>query len=239
MADESVLSMSAGTAARTLTPAQFVRWMGSLKRTLPCCPSSALQMEDSTWAGGVFHDFYSILGIAESASDDDVKRAFATQVLQSHPDKQGPLASDAQRSAASDRTRTLLQAKNVLLDSARRVAYDAKRARRKAAGSSHDQPQPSGEFSSMGAEADMAQVWEVWIHVVIEGFKHKYNTGSAGDGAIHVMCSILPPLGFRMSALIATIMNHSGVIHTLRDQPPPDQELFMAAIEALCKQMWH
>ena len=236
MAEESVLSMSAETAACTLTPAQFVRWVGSLKQTLPCCPSSTLQMEDSTWAGGVLPDFYSVLDIAESASNADIKGAFAMHVLKSHPDKQGPLASDAQRSAASARTRTLLQAKNVLLDSAQRAAYDAERARRKAAGSSRDQPQPSGEFSSTGTEADMAQVWEVWIHVVIEGFKHQYNTGNAGERAVHILCSLLPPL---LGTLIATIMNHSGVIHTLRDLPPQDQELFMAAMEALCKQMWH
>ena len=75
-----MLSMSAETAACTLTPAQFVRWVGSLKQTLPCCPSSTLQMEDSTWAGGVLPDFYSVLDIAESASNADIKGAFAMHV---------------------------------------------------------------------------------------------------------------------------------------------------------------
>lgn len=237
-----ITSMSTESAARTLSPAEFEQWVGSLNR--PCY--IPLQMGDShPWAGAVFPDYYSIMGIAEDASNEEIKASFAKQILKSHPDKQGPLASNEQRSAASARTRVLMQAKNVLLDSTMRATYDAERARHKVAGSSsrpRDYQQPSDE-----ADVDMAHVWEVWINVVIDGFKHQYSTGTSGERTMHVLGTILPPMlgtiidgerGLRLGLTIATVMNRDGIVQVLRDLPPQDQEVFMAAMEAICKKMW-
>lgn len=211
---------------------------------------------NNPWTHGVTHgvafpDYYSILGIAENASNEDIKAAFARQVLESHPDKQGPLASNEQRSAASSLTRALLKAKNVLQDNILRASYDAERARCKTGSStsnSRDHRQPS-EFSSTGEDVDMAQVWEAWINVVIEGFKHRYSTdGDSGERAINVISTLLPPLlgttisgerGLRLGLVIATIMNQGSIMQSLRDLTPQDQELFMHAMEDICKKMWH
>lgn len=72
-------------------------------------------------------DYYSILGVAEDATDDDIKQAYRKLASKHHPDKGGDAEKFKEMQAAYD----------VLSDSKKRAAYDAR-------GSSDD-----SEFMSM------------------------------------------------------------------------------------------
>ncbi|MXR51347.1 DnaJ domain-containing protein [Halovenus sp. WSH3] len=62
-------------------------------------------------------DYYERLGVDRDASESEIKRAFRERIKETHPD-----VSDDD--AASDRTKRLLEAKDVLTDAAERERYD-------------------------------------------------------------------------------------------------------------------
>lgn len=62
-------------------------------------------------------DYYKTLGIAEDASDDDIKKAFRKLAVQHHPDKGGDKAKFQEAN----------EAHQVLSDAKKRQQYDAYR----------------------------------------------------------------------------------------------------------------
>eukprot|EP00798_Chlamydomonas_sp_ICE-L_P003346 gene3346-biopygen21111 len=181
--------------------------------------------------GGEFPDLYNVLEIHEDASDEDILRAFRTQVMMNHPDKLGPLASGDERAAATIRMRVVLQAKNVLLDPASRTKYNEERNARKQG------PQSESDFSAPEeASADMAYVWEIWAKGVIEGFAKQYDVGSQDERLIQVLGTILPPAigGFKLGLVLATSFNTRGISDAVKTLSVEDQQLFFQALEFLC-----
>jgi curved DNA-binding protein CbpA len=67
--------------------------------------------------------YYTVLGVSEKASQEDVKRAWQELLKQVHPDKMGS-APDYWRKAAEDKTKEVNEAYQVLSDSAKRRQYD-------------------------------------------------------------------------------------------------------------------
>ncbi|KAF8557770.1 DnaJ-domain-containing protein [Imleria badia] len=67
---------------------------------------------------------YDVLGITTEASTDDVRKAYKTKALETHPDKLEPTASDRERRAAEGKFRNVCEAFQVLSDPAKRKAYD-------------------------------------------------------------------------------------------------------------------
>jgi len=65
----------------------------------------------------VAEDYYERLGVDRNASESAIKAAFRERIKETHPD-----VSDDE--AASDRTKALIEAKDVLTDSAERERYD-------------------------------------------------------------------------------------------------------------------
>ncbi|KAI9218389.1 DnaJ domain-containing protein [Blastocladiella britannica] len=66
-------------------------------------------------------NFYAVLGIASTADDDDIRRAYRREALLWHPDKhQGPTADDA-----NARFQDISHAYQILADPASRAQYDA------------------------------------------------------------------------------------------------------------------
>ena len=64
-------------------------------------------------------DYYEVLGVPRSASDDDIKKAYRRLALKYHPDK-----NPDDRRAAEERFKELVEAYQVLCDAERRSLYD-------------------------------------------------------------------------------------------------------------------
>ncbi|KAH7880576.1 DnaJ-domain-containing protein [Lentinula edodes] len=74
-----------------------------------------------------FPDYYAILGITQSASQDDVRTAYKKESLRTHPDRLVK-ASPAQKKLATERFQAVADAYYMLSDATRRKEYDSLRA---------------------------------------------------------------------------------------------------------------
>ncbi|MFY9586228.1 MAG: DnaJ domain-containing protein, partial [Actinomycetota bacterium] len=63
-------------------------------------------------------DFYKVLGVAENASTEEIKRAFRTLARKYHPDK------NPGDKAAEERMKEISEASDVLTDPKKRAEYD-------------------------------------------------------------------------------------------------------------------
>jgi molecular chaperone DnaJ len=64
-------------------------------------------------------DYYEVLGVSRTASDDEIKKAYRKLALKLHPDK-----NPEDREAAEERFKELVEAYQVLSDAERRGLYD-------------------------------------------------------------------------------------------------------------------
>lgn len=67
-----------------------------------------------------FQDYYEVLGVPRTASDEDVKRAYRKLALKWHPDR----AKAEQRKAAEEKFKQVAEAYEVLSDPEKRKKYD-------------------------------------------------------------------------------------------------------------------
>ena len=90
------------------------------------------------------HDYYSVLGIKRSASQEEIKRAYRKAVFRYHPDR-NPDDDDA-----AEKFKRVLDAYEVLSDSSRRANYDqvAHAAGSKTEAEEEPDEQESPQFSS-------------------------------------------------------------------------------------------
>src|SRR5262249_38658382 len=63
-------------------------------------------------------DFYDVLGVAKSASADDLKRAYRKLAMQYHPDR------NAGDKGAEQKFKNISEAYDILKDDQKRAAYD-------------------------------------------------------------------------------------------------------------------
>src|SRR6187401_3263272 len=63
-------------------------------------------------------DYYSVLGVAKTAADDDIKKAYRKLAMQYHPDRNGGSRE------AEERFKEITEAYDVLRDPNKRAAYD-------------------------------------------------------------------------------------------------------------------
>lgn len=69
-------------------------------------------------------DFYEILGLSkESASEDDIRRAYKRLALKYHPDKQGQ-KSEEEKKDAENKFKKLAEAYEILSDKKKKQLYD-------------------------------------------------------------------------------------------------------------------
>ena len=85
-------------------------------------------------------DYYEILGIAKSASADEIKRAYRKLAMQYHPDR----ASDADKHSSEAKFKEAAEAYEVLGDDGKRARYD-QFGHAGVAGQSHDYSQTSSD----------------------------------------------------------------------------------------------
>ena len=94
---------------------------------------------------GTSKDFYQILGVAEKASQDEIKKAYRKLAKQHHPD------ANMGNAAAAERFKEIGEAYSVLSDPAKRKQYDQMR-RLGAFGFGRSRGGPAAPSGSAGAE---------------------------------------------------------------------------------------
>ena len=100
-------------------------------------------------------DYYKILGVQDTASPAEIKKAYRKLALQWHPDRYANMGQEA-IAYAEARFKIVARAYEVLSDSERRLAYDARRAPwayppRSSSPRSGDSPNGGGTGSSASA----------------------------------------------------------------------------------------
>lgn len=68
-------------------------------------------------------DYYEVLGISKSASENEIKKAYRKMAMQYHPDKFSQ-ASDSERKEAEDKFKEINEAYQVLSDAGKKEQYD-------------------------------------------------------------------------------------------------------------------
>ena len=131
-----------------------------------------------------FKDYYKVLGVERSASDDDIKKAFRRLARKHHPD-----INKAPEAAA--RMQELNEAHEVLRDKEKRAAYD--RVGRGAQGGQPFQPPPgwdsgfefSGGPGEFGDGADHSAFFEALFGAEItDGIVGSFEITRTGDPSV-------------------------------------------------------
>jgi hypothetical protein len=93
-----------------------------------------------------FPDYYQLLNIPQSASQDDVRQAYKKESLRTHPDRLAN-ASPADKQRATERFQAVADAYYVLSDLKRRKEYDALYAAQSSSNKTNDPTSSSSFFS--------------------------------------------------------------------------------------------
>lgn len=104
-------------------------------------------------------DYYAILGIPKTATEDEVKKAFKKLALKYHPDR-----NPDNKKAAEDKFKAVAEAYEVLQDKQKREIYDKYGEEGLKAGVGAEGPGGAGGFPGGGA-----------------GFSYRYTPGDADD----------------------------------------------------------
>ncbi len=132
-------------------------------------------------------DFYQVLGVSESASQDDIKKAYRRLAKQYHPD------ANPSNPSAADRFKEISEAHSVLSDADKRKQYDQMRRlgafdggpRRSAAG-----PRPAGAPGDVGAEGfdfgDFGGLGDIFSSIFGRGGRQPESRSESLEAVIEV-----------------------------------------------------
>jgi len=101
-------------------------------------------------------DYYAVLGISSSATQDEIRRAYKIQSLKTHPDRVP--SNDPSRPERTKKFQQVQEAYYTLSDSARRRDYDASHTFNPPRGSAHWQDDQFGDiFEEMMRDEGMQE----------------------------------------------------------------------------------
>ena len=117
-------------------------------------------------------DYYSILGVSNNATEDEIKKAFRKLSVKWHPDK-WVNATDDEKKTAEDKFKSIAEAYNTLSDPQKRQAYDSR---------------SSSGFSGMGGADDLMEAMRRMREHMGFGFGPRHVRRDTGD--LMVYCSV-------------------------------------------------
>eukprot|EP00798_Chlamydomonas_sp_ICE-L_P007210 gene7210-biopygen17026 len=168
---------------------------------------------------------YELLGVAaDTATTEEIRRAYRQAALKWHPDKWAT-SPDSQRDAAQERFKLLCAAYEALSDPDKREAYDRQ----------HTPP------------ASMEDAWVVFSRVVIESVKEEMQiSDDTAPTVLKLIASLLLPASgfyfgglsgvFASNALSILLINPHGLTNVWRNMTPEQKREFQAAVFCLARQ---
>jgi DnaJ-domain-containing protein 1 len=164
-------------------------------------------------AGTTGVDYYDILGVHETADQDEIRRAYRKQALLWHPDKK---SADC-KEEATERFKAINAAYDTLSDEARRSEYNAKRAAAANSGSARPEKNVS-----------LGKAWEIFMSFIISATMKQFEQSGGGSGDLVRLLSsvgvavVLPAAargsgGVALVAITVALLNHQGAISIYRD----------------------
>jgi molecular chaperone DnaJ len=117
-------------------------------------------------------DYYDVLGVTRSASDDDIKKAFRKKAMEYHPDKN---PGDQQAEA---KFKEINAAYDILKDPQKRAAYDqmGHAAFEQGMGGQH----PGGGFGGQGFSGNFEDIFEDFFGDIFGGGRQRHAENNRG-----------------------------------------------------------
>ncbi|CAG8718150.1 3123_t:CDS:2, partial [Acaulospora colombiana] len=141
-----------------------------------------------------FPDYYKILDVAETATENEIREAYKKKALETHPDRYAPGTQDSAinptltQEDAKIQFQRVADAYYVLSDPTRRAQYDAVRAKKKqrAASWSINQTDPNQMFGNVFEELLRPEIENPhWFYAPI---------GTIAGGVLGFICGNVPGL---------------------------------------------
>lgn len=143
-----------------------------------------------------FPDYYQLLNVSQSASQDEIRQAYKRESLRTHPDRLVN-ATPAEKKVATEKFQAVADAYFVLSDPTRRKEYDTLYATRASKGSTTDPSSSSNFFSQFSgmfggggappqqpnAEGVFADVFEELLRPEVERHVPWWSYLGAASGA--------------------------------------------------------
>lgn len=177
-------------------------------------------------------DYYEVLGIQETASADEIKKAYHKKAMQCHPDK----VSAEHKEIATACFKAIAAAYEVLSDETRRKMYDNERTDAAVKGA----PMP-------GHEVPLSTAWEVFIHFMINACVLQYQLTSRPVAIVRFLASCGAATAIyvvggsggvnALSALTLALFHSDGVLEVYNSLTEEEKVAFSNAVLVIAQYM--
>jgi len=175
-----------------------------------------------------FPDYYALLSIPHTATQDEIRQAYKRESLKTHPDRLATSATPEEKQRATETFQAVADAYYVLSDPARRREYNILRSQQQQAKNTTD-PRASSDFFTAftnlfggkggtpqdnpdapgrpDAEGIFGDVFEELLRPEVERWSYWKYAGAAGGGALGYIVANVPGMmvggyaGHRLGAI--------------------------------------